>query len=104
MNNNSDKKFIFMLIFMILIVGVTYYILKKQENENISKIQEAQNDVTKIIEAKRRKIESLIGEMDQMFSAKTFGEYTGGLRSYVDIPIEVGRVRNDAPFGNYSAE
>lgn len=101
MKNNFDKKLVIIFIIMIGIVGLTFYVLKNQESANIIAPQTDQTTNIQAMEAQINKIQALMKDVNNMFSSNTFDIYTQGLRSYINLPLNVGSVGNKYPFGNY---
>lgn len=101
MKNNFDKKLVIIFIIMIVIVGLIFSVLKNQETVNVITSQTDQTTNIQAMEAQINKIQSLMKDVNNMFSSNTFDSYTEGLQSYINLPLNIGSVGNKYPFGNY---
>ena len=97
-----DKKLVFLFLVMMVMIAFMFYFLNKQkkQDEELSNIQSG-NTTVDILTSKQKKINKLLNEEGGLFGDDIeilFDDLN--LKSYVDLPLEVGQVGNPYPFGN----
>ena len=80
------------------------YFLNKEKNNNININKTDQAITIKSIQDKQAKIEALLRDINNIFDPQSFDPYSENLKSYIDLPIDVGNIGNTHPFGSYELE
>ncbi len=100
-NKKVDKKLIFLFLIMIIMIVFMFYFLKKQkkQDEELDNVQS--NTTIDILTSKQKKINKILNEEGGLFNENIEALFDDlNLKSYVDLPLEVGKVGNPYPFGN----
>lgn len=97
-----DKKLVFLFLVMIAMIVFVFYFLnqQKKQDEELINIQ-SDNTTIDILTSKQKKINKLLKEEGGLFGENIEVLFDDlNLKSYVDLPLEVGQVGNPYPFGN----
>lgn len=101
-NKKIDKKLVFLFLVMIAMIAFMFYFLNKQkkQDEELSNIQ-SDSTAIDILTSKQKKINKLLKEDGGLFGENIEVLFNDlNLKSYIDLPLEVGQVGNPYPFGN----
>ena len=103
MKAKVDQKLIDLFVIIIIMVGVVFYFLNKKEKENREMINNINNQTVglQVIQSKQAKFDSLVKSIKNIFAEAKFDSFTRNLKTYINLPIDTGRVGNPYPFGNY---
>lgn len=97
-NKLFNKKLVFLFLIVIIMVIFMFYFLNKDESGVEDLLSEKVSNNLDILETKQRKIEKFISGFDGFFDQKS-RSFFNSLKSYIILPLEIGPVGNDYPFG-----
>ena len=100
-NNLFDKKLIILFIAMILIIIVMFYFLSAEKKKNLEYliIEDVQSNELDILEAKEVKIKQFLDGQTEFLNEGLI-EFLESLNYYINLPLDIGPVGNEYPFGD----